>query len=327
MAQTAPSAAAPHAQADDDVNEKARKTLYEEGLELARAGRWSDAADRFRKVVELRSSTKALLALATAEQQSGHLATAFREFQTALSDARAAGQAEEVTLAQQGLHDLDPRVPRVQIIVSVLGAGSSGAVEVGARATLDGQPIAVGAFVEVDPGPHGVVVTVDGIPPASTSFNIAEGQRRLIPVELPAPPPPATVPVPTTPAPSPPPVPDPVPAAPDKVARHPPPWGLIALATSGAAVAAAGAYLDLSGLSEHNALASCTTCTQQNVDNARRDMWVGTTMFWVGSAAVATSALLYWLRPRDATPPSEPHTIAFVAPTPGGARGGVAVTF
>ena len=316
IAQTPPAGSA-HVQGDDNLGEKNRSAAYAQGLDLARAGRWSEAAERFREAVAIRSSPNALLALATAEEQSGRLAMAWRTFQKGLADARTAGQGDDATLAQQGLRALDRRVPRLRIVAS----GAAGA----ARATIDGESVPIGHLVEVDPGPHTIVVSADAVSPQSTRLVVAEGERRDVSVELVAQP--AATPAPQAPPPRPTP-PDEShtgPASPpagDQV-ESPVPWALVMLGAAGAGVAGVGAYFDLHGLSEHNALASCTGCTQQNVDSAKRDMWIGTGLLWTGGAALATAAVLYVIRL------SAPHSRAatFFKPAVVGAGGDFAMTF
>ena len=170
------------------------RTLYREGVEAATAGRWSEARDRFLQVLAMRSSPRVLFSLAQAEEQLGAVASAQADYGRALMGARAAaGQGEVVTASEQAIAAIGPRVPHVRVVVSGVeparaGAGvepaEAGAGAVAATATLDGQPIAVGAPVAVDPGAHRIVVSAPGMRDGATSVAIVERAQLDVPVRL-----------------------------------------------------------------------------------------------------------------------------------------------
>ena len=161
----------------DRDKEHERTALYREGVALAEAGRWDEALKRFEKVVAIRSAPPALVALATAQEKAGKIASAKHTFQKAQADALAAGDVELAQKAEKALTALDPRVAR---IVVRLPPGTSGA-----RVLVDGNAIAADPKgVEADPGEHQVVVEVPGQPIFQERVVLAAEQRKEIAVRL-----------------------------------------------------------------------------------------------------------------------------------------------
>jgi len=164
---SAPSASGP--------DEQRRTTLYKEGFDAATAGRWAEAKDRFAQALAIRASAKVYFSLAQAEEELGQLASASRDYKHALDDARAAGENDVASAAGAALAALEPRVPRVRVIVT----GASGAV-----ATLDGQTVAVNTPIAVDPGAYHIVVSAPGMREAQATVAVGERQQLDVPVRL-----------------------------------------------------------------------------------------------------------------------------------------------
>ena len=135
-------------------SEEERRALYQQGLELAEAGRWKEAVERFRRVVEIRSAPKALFTLAEAEEKAGLLATAKATYARALAEARSKSDEDVARAASSALEGIDWRVPHVVVHVP---AGISGA-----RVSIDGRDVAPGQPVDVDPGTRSVRVRAPG---------------------------------------------------------------------------------------------------------------------------------------------------------------------
>jgi hypothetical protein len=155
-------------------DEDRRTALYREGFDAASAGRWAEAKERFAAALAIRASPKVFFSLAQAEEQLGQLAVASHDYARAVDGARAAGETDVMSAAERALAALDPRVPRVRIVTGANGA----------TATLDGQPIAVGALVLVDPGGHQVVMSAPGMRDARAMVAISEKQRLDVPMHL-----------------------------------------------------------------------------------------------------------------------------------------------
>jgi PEGA domain len=164
---SAPSASGP--------DEQRRTALYTEGFDAATAGRWAEAKDRFAEALAIRASAKVYFSLAQAEEQLGQLASASRDYKHALEDARAAGENDVASAAGGALAALEPRVPRVRVVVT----GASGAV-----ATLDGQTVAVNTPIAVDPGAYHIVVSAPGKREAQATVAVGERQQLDVPLRL-----------------------------------------------------------------------------------------------------------------------------------------------
>ena len=164
----APKAAAQSAK--DSPSERERTALFKEGRVLSDQGRWSEAAERFRRVVALRSAPKALVALAFAEEHLGHLLEARRLYEAALRDAQALRLPEEEQLATQGLRLLVPRIARLSVTLPS-DAGD-------AQLLVDGASVAPrSGDVEVDPGEHRLEARAAGRRPFQTTARVSEGGR------------------------------------------------------------------------------------------------------------------------------------------------------
>jgi tetratricopeptide (TPR) repeat protein len=126
-------------------DERAR-AHFEEGRRLARAEQWEAAATEFRASLALELSVGGHLNLADAYARLGKIASAADQF---LRAEKLAGpsDAERAREAHARREELAPQIPTVIVTAAP-----------DATATLDGQKVAVGVAVPVDPGVHGVVV-------------------------------------------------------------------------------------------------------------------------------------------------------------------------
>ncbi|MBI5533347.1 MAG: tetratricopeptide repeat protein [Deltaproteobacteria bacterium] len=144
---------------DSDPREQQRAVLYKEGLTLADQGRWSEAVEKFRQVVSIRSAPPALFTLGQAEEKLGRLASAERTYERALADARATNNPQVADASIRAIAALTPRVPRliVRLDRSVVGLDPTTIV-----ATVDGERIALDTPTKVDPGDHVVRARAPG---------------------------------------------------------------------------------------------------------------------------------------------------------------------
>ncbi|NUQ76201.1 MAG: hypothetical protein HUU21_21895, partial [Polyangiaceae bacterium] len=185
--------AAPAA-ADLSPKEEAKRTqLFKEGKSFFEDGKWKEAAEKFRAVVEMRSAPKALIALAAAEEKLGHLGEAKRLYDRAREEAMAAKLPRDQEEAALRLRELLPRVPRIAVKVP---SGVSDVV-----ITIDGKPAEFQfGNADVDPGEHTVMVTAPGVKDFREVVTVAEGERKEVQVDFeplqlaPPPPPPDTGP-------------------------------------------------------------------------------------------------------------------------------------
>src|SRR5579884_3065837 len=171
LGQAAPASRSP-------LDEERRTALYNEGFDAASAGRWAEARERFAAALAIRASPKVLYSLAQAEEQLGRLGAASRDYARALDGARAAGESDAAAASENALSALAARAPKVRVVVSGVASPSS------ATATLDGEPMAVGTLVAVDPGPHRIVVSAPGMRDAQATVAISERQHLDVPVSM-----------------------------------------------------------------------------------------------------------------------------------------------
>ena len=161
----------------DRAKEQERTSLYREGVSLAETGHWAQALKKFETVVAMRSAPAALVALATAQEKAGKLASAKQTFLKARADAQALGDTELAQKAEKARTALEDRIAR---IVVLLPAGTSGA-----EVAIDGSPATADLKgIEADPGEHHIVVKVAGQPPFQQRFALAAEQKKEIAVQF-----------------------------------------------------------------------------------------------------------------------------------------------
>jgi len=149
------------------------RALFEEGLELADQQRWPEAADRFHRAMEIRSSPPLRYNLAGSLARMGRLLEAVELLRSVEGDPEAEESA--VTAARQLRRRLERRLARLSIEVE----GDTGAVQL----TLDDRELptaALGVEFPVDPGTHAVVLREDGRELDRADLELAEQQREVV---------------------------------------------------------------------------------------------------------------------------------------------------
>lgn len=189
------------------ADESEGERLFREGRALMLQERFDEACPKLEESQRLEPHGGTLLNVAACHERQGRIATAWAEFQDALTTARTEGQAARVKLAEQRIAALDPRVPWLVIRVAPEAEAQ------GVRVTVDGAEIvraAWGKDMPIDPGDHLLVVTAKGRVEHRSTIALREGGKQTIEVkglaELPAPahaepaePPPAPPPSPAPP--------------------------------------------------------------------------------------------------------------------------------
>jgi hypothetical protein len=267
--------------------EDLRAALYREATEAAASGQWAEARDRLRAAIAIRASPKVLFSLAQAEEKLGAIASAQADYVRALEGARAAGENDVVRVAEQARASLESRVPHVRLVVTSASGGSLS----GATATLDEQPMTLGATVALDPGTHRVVVNAPGMREVTTSVAIGERQQLDLPVSLAA----EAIALPVVPSAI-----APVPSGGS--------WRTMGLIVAGVGVVGlgVGTAFGAESIAKHNAAhGACpgVTCP----DAASAGLWndavstgnVSTVAFIAGGALLAGGAALWLLGPRS----------------------------
>lgn len=288
----------------DDALEQQRTALFRDGTALAQHGDWQGAAAKFRRVVELRSAPRALIALALAEEHLGHLTTAKHLYEKAVADARTQSLTEDEKDASDKLGQLAPRVPRITIKL----ANHARALAV----TVDGaQAVGRGGEYDVDPGEHNIVVQGESGQQYRQVVTLQEKDR----VEVAA----VFAREGATTAPS---------NAPSSEGGGAP-IGPIVLGAAGIATAGVGMLLWALGENQQsNVERQCggtTTCpislqskVQSDIDGSRSQIFVGDALVGLGAAAVLGGALWWVLEDREGGRTSQTTGLMF-APQSGGA--------
>lgn len=169
-------AVAPTARAQTDAELDAARATFAEGVELTEAEQWSEAAERFRAVLAVRSTPQVQFNLGLALSHTDRLAEAARHLGDAIADPELDRRTRRH--AERILRDLEPRLARLTVRL----AGDEGGVEV----TLDDEPLGldrIGQPIPVDPGSHRVVASRGGAVMASETVTLAEGAEEEVTLE------------------------------------------------------------------------------------------------------------------------------------------------
>jgi hypothetical protein len=139
-------------------------------------GRFDEACPKIAESNRIDPHTGTLLNLAACHEKQGKVASAWVEYEKALTAARAEGQAERVRFAQERSDALQARVPWLALDVPQ-GAPQDLSI------LLDGAPIqrlAWGKEMPVDPGGHVVKANARDRAPFEESLALAEGEHRTV---------------------------------------------------------------------------------------------------------------------------------------------------
>jgi hypothetical protein len=181
-AEAQPAATAIHE--DEAARAASARAFFQEGVELADSGRWSEAAQRFQSALALRDSPVIAYNLASALVQLGQLVNASRLLERVSADPLA--DPELRVSATTSLAHVEPRFGRLHLQVE--------GVQPGDRIAIDDQVLPetqLGSAFPIDPGTHTVSVQRGELLLQSEPIVVFEGVTRELTLRL----------VPTTPAP------------------------------------------------------------------------------------------------------------------------------
>jgi hypothetical protein len=167
--------------ASDEQQRVTARALFNEGLEYADAGRWHEAADRFRRAYQAKPTSEIGYNLAQAYIRLGYLATAAELLRRAAVDPEASLAVREA--AQARLAQVAPRLGRLAVHLDPSAGGF---------AYLDGRlldPVRLGTPMPVDPGPHLLQARWRDGPDLSRRISVPEGTESAVTLAPPVPPP------------------------------------------------------------------------------------------------------------------------------------------
>ena len=156
------------------------ETLYKQGRELMAEGKYAEACPKFAESYRLDPVTGTLLNLATCHETQGRLATAWSEFNDAISAARRDGREDRVRYAQEHLAAIEPKLSRLTITVA------PDADLEGLEITLNGSSIgraALGVATPLDPGEHVITAGAPGKKEWSVTVKLeTPGESKMVAV-------------------------------------------------------------------------------------------------------------------------------------------------
>ncbi|WP_437956583.1 PEGA domain-containing protein [Sorangium sp. So ce119] len=161
----------------------AAEALFKAARALVDKGDYAAGCPKFEASLELNPSASTMINIARCHEHEGKLATAWHDYHRALvlnretaGEQRRRGLEE---LAQKGLAALEPRVPKLRVVVE----GAPPRVEV----QRDGTPLpaaALGDALPIDPGPHEIRASAPGHQAETRSVTLKEGETVTVELTL-----------------------------------------------------------------------------------------------------------------------------------------------
>jgi Tfp pilus assembly protein PilF len=188
----------PRAASADGADRATAEDLFRAAKRLMQKKQFDEACPKLEESQRLDPQGGTLLNLAVCHARQGRTASAWAEFQEALSLADKAKRRDRKALAQRELKKLEPRLSRLTVEVPPEARVKGLEVRRGDSRLGDA---AWGTPVAVDPGELTISASAPGHRPWSTQLKLSEAEDRTVIVprlaELPPPPKPAPTPEPT----------------------------------------------------------------------------------------------------------------------------------
>ena len=152
-------AAAPAAAADPTPEDRAiARTLFDDGRNLAKAGRWREACAKLEASQKAAPGIGTLFNLADCYEHLGKTASAWSAFLAVADESKRAAQPDRETIARDRANALAAKLSKMRI-------DAKAAPPTGLELRLDGKPLdlaVIGAELPVDPGDHKLTVSAPG---------------------------------------------------------------------------------------------------------------------------------------------------------------------
>jgi hypothetical protein len=167
----------------------AAEALFERGKQLVEQGRTAEACEAFAESQRLDPAGGTLLRLALCHEAQGKLASAWLEYlEVERISKEGAGEPaklqERVRIAHEHLASIEPRVPKLVIVVP-----PQARLE-GLRVTANGLPRDAGTWgvaLPVDPGDVTIAASAPSHQPFRETVHVSEGQQQNVELPLLAP--------------------------------------------------------------------------------------------------------------------------------------------
>lgn len=166
--------------APSPADQAAAQELFDQARRLLDEGKFDEACTKFEGSQRLDPGAGTLLNLATCNQRIGRLATAWTQFNEALSLAIRDGRRDRISFARDHIAAVEPHLPRLTVkVVAPETDGLSVAID---RAPLG--KAAWGIATPVDPGAHVVEASAPGRLPFKSTVELASGEAKALEVPL-----------------------------------------------------------------------------------------------------------------------------------------------
>lgn len=251
------------------------KKLVETAKKAMRDGRPADAVTSLQRADSIHKSPSLDVDLAGALAAAGKLVEA-RAIYTRVAESKAPGilwkRARDAS--KKALGDLTPRIPSLQITVG--GAP-------GAAVTVDGQNVATGSDLPLDPGDHTISASADGYRTVEKTVSLTPGKREVVNLDL----------VPSAPAPG---------AEAGAKAHGSRVPGIVLVSFGGAALAVGGVFggLAFSAVSSAKGVCKgdvCPASASDDIDRSKTFGNVSTGLFIGGGVVAAVGVVLTIVAP------------------------------
>ena len=285
--------AAPAAAQERSDRVATAQALYERAAELIRAGQWAEACPKLEESQRLDPAMGTQFYLASCHASTGRITSAWSLFLEVAAAAKAAGNTARERTARARAAELEPRLPRLTVLVPDEVAAIAGLEVIRDGATQ--KPVVWGTPVPVEVGAHLIRVTAPAKQAWERRVDLAERAREVVTVPVladaaGAPPSPVVTP--------------PVVPPPPRSARLSTPR-VLALTAFGVGVAGVvtGSVLGvMAGSTWSGVDAACpkhTGCSKQAHDDSKRalSLATGSTIAFIGGGVALGTAVALWLIP------------------------------
>ena len=171
--------------ADDggDASLRAARDLFLSAEKDEDAQRWGDALEKLQRVSQVKLTSGVRYHTALCEEHLGRLLAALDEYRAAAAQARTENAADVLRLVDGRVADVTERVPHLVVTFAPTVPG--------ATARLDGQEIATGESIAVDPASHALDADAPGRVRWAATVTVQERESKAVEIqlELPAHPP------------------------------------------------------------------------------------------------------------------------------------------